>query len=53
MKKQNLQLSNDYVQYKDSMEKTLSVITSKLNASEEIVQQFFPGKSSVNFYCIF
>lgn len=44
MEKHNSKLSSDFEQYKVSIEKTLSVLTNKLDASEEIVKQIFPGK---------
>jgi len=37
------ELLNNYEQYKSCQEKTISVLSSKLNASEEIVKQLFPG----------
>jgi len=34
---------NDYEQYKICKENTISILTSKLNASEDIVKQLLPG----------
>jgi len=36
-------LSNDHQQYKIDSEHTICVLSSKLNASEEIVKQILPG----------
>lgn len=36
-------LTNDHQQYKIDSEHTICVLSSKLNASEEIVKQILPG----------
>lgn len=43
-------LSDDFEQYKISKEHSISILTNKLNASEEIVKQLFPG---IQFYIIY
>lgn len=41
--KKYVTLSNDYQQYKIDSDNTMCALRSKLNASEEIVKQLFPG----------
>lgn len=43
LEKKYSKLLNEYEKYKIAKENTIRVITNKLNASEEIVKQIFPG----------